>query len=276
MDFETIFGKSYSDYKKNFRVIFILTLILVGIPLVLSNLILLWFSVQDPVFYEMLIAEDPENISVKFAMILSLLSFITLALYFIFEAGLVKDSIKGKFKLNKTINSGKKYFWKFVWFSIVIFSFLILLFLALIIPGIIFAVYWTLAVYIYLDSKKTVVQSLSASYHMVRGNWWRIFGYTILVVLLLGVIGLILDLFTVPMALYIESLASPSLVIVFINFLIEDIVNFFNILISAPFVVLFYKNIYLRLRKEKRGVGRGVSGGDKVGKGKKGGKEKKR
>ena len=72
MDFETIFGKSYSDYKKNFRVIFILTLILVGIPLVLSNIILLGFSIQDPVFYELLIADKPENVSIKFAMVLSI------------------------------------------------------------------------------------------------------------------------------------------------------------------------------------------------------------
>ena len=92
MDFETIFGKSYNDYKKNFRVIFILTLILVGIPLVLSNIILLGFSIQDPVFYEMLIADDPENISIKFAMVLYLLSFIALVLYFIFETLRVSPS----------------------------------------------------------------------------------------------------------------------------------------------------------------------------------------
>jgi hypothetical protein len=193
-----------------------------------------------------------------------------------FEAGLVKESLRGRIGFGASVNSSKKYFWKFVWYGIVSIFLLGLLFLAFVIPGIIFMIYWSLAVYVYLDSKKSVMESFRTSFHMVRGNWWRIFGYTILVVLLLGVIGLILDLFTVPMALYIESLASPSLVIVFINFLIEDIVNFFNILISAPFVVLFYKNIYLRLRKEKRGVGRGVSGGDKVGKGKKGGKEKKR
>jgi len=251
MDFETIFGKSYSDYKKNFRVIFILTLILVGIPLVLSNLILLWFSVQDPVFYEMLIAEDPENISVKFAMVLFLLSLIALALYFIFEAGLVKDSIKGKFKLNKTINSGKKYFWKFVWFSIVIFSFLILLFLALIIPGIIFAVYWTLAVYIYLDSKKTVVQSLSASYHMIKGNWWRIFGYTVLLFLILGVVGMIINLIGLPIGMLFKNLELPDLWISFLNFILRDVINLVYTLISVPFSILFYKNVYLEMRGKK-------------------------
>ncbi len=251
MDFETIFGKSYNDYKKNFRVIFILTLIFIGIPLVLSNIILLGFSIQDPVFYEMLIADDPESISIKFAMVLSLLSFIALVLYFIFEAGLVKDSIKGKFKLNKTINSGKKYFWKFVWFSIVIFFFLILLFLALIIPGIIFAVYWTLAIYIYFDSKKTVIQSLSASYHMIKGNWWRIFGYTILLFLILGVVGMIINLIGLPIGILLKNLGLPDLWISFLNFILSDVINLVYTLISAPFSILFYKNVYLEMRGKK-------------------------
>lgn len=251
MDFETIFGKSYNDYKKNFRVIFILTLIFIGIPLVLSNIILLGFSIQDPVFYESLITDKPENISIKFAIVLFLLSFITLALYFIFEAGLVKDSIKGKFKLNKTINSGKKYFWKFVWFSIVIFFFLILLFLALIIPGIIFAVYWTLAIYIYFDSKKTVVQSLSASFHMIKGNWWRIFGYTILLFLILGVVGMIINLIGLPIGILLKNLGLPDLWISFLNFILSDIINLVYALISVPFSILFYKNIYLEMRGNK-------------------------
>ena len=251
MDFETIFGKSYNDYKKNFRVIFILTLIFIGIPLVLSNIILLGFSIQDPVFYESLITDKPENISIKFAIVLFLLSFITLVLYFIFEAGLVKDSIKGKFKLNKTINSGKKYFWKFVWFSIIIFFFLILLFLALIIPGIIFAVYWTLAIYIYFDSKKTVVQSLSASFHMIKGNWWRIFGYTILLFLILGVVGMIINLIGLPIGILLKNLGLPDLWISFLNFILSDIINLVYTLISVPFSILFYKNIYLEMRGNK-------------------------
>ena len=251
MDFETIFGKSYNDYKKNFRVIFILTLIFIGIPLVLSNIILLGFSIQDPVFYESLITDKPENISIKFAIVLSLLSFIALVLYFIFEAGLVKDSIKGKFKLNKTINSGKKYFWKFVWFSIVIFFFLILLFLALIIPGIIFAVYWTLAIYIYFDSKKTVVQSLSASFHMIKGNWWRIFGYTILLFLILGVVGMIINLIGLPIGILLKNLGLPDLWISFLNFILSDVINLIYALISVPFSILFYKNIYLEMRGNK-------------------------
>ena len=251
MDFETIFGKSYNDYKKNFRVIFILTLIFIGIPLVLSNIILLGFSIQDPVFYESLINDNPENISIKFAIVLSLLSFIALVLYFIFEAGLVKDSIKGKFKLNKTINSGKKYFWKFVWFSIVIFFFLILLFLALIIPGIIFAVYWTLAIYIYFDSKKTVVQSLSASFHMIKGNWWRIFGYTILLFLILGVVGMIINLIGLPIGILLKNLGLPDLWISFLNFILSDVINLIYALISVPFSILFYKNIYLEMRGNK-------------------------
>ena len=254
MRFAEIFNKSFDEYKKNFKNLFKLTFVFIGIPSLLGIIVLYLMSLSDPVFYTAFVYNNFETLTSIFYVVVFLLSLLSIVLYLMFETGLINESLnkKNRIGFEASIKSGKKNFWKFVWFSLISIFLLALLFLAFIIPGIIFMIYWFLAVYIYFDSKKTVIGSLRASFYLVKGNWWRIFGYTILIFLLLGIIGLILNLFTIPLSFYIEGLADPSLELVFANFFIEDLVNFFNVLISVPFAVLFYKNIYLELRKEKK------------------------
>jgi len=248
MELGNILGKTYSDYKKNFRAILLLTLILVGIPLVFTNLVLYGFAMNDPVFYQAFVNEEVDSINPTFAIVIALISLITLVLYFIYEGGLIRDSIGGKFNFHKTTNAGKKYFWKFVWFGMVTIFFLMLLFLAFIIPGIIFSIYWALGIYVYFDSNKNVRESLRTSFKMVRGNWWRMVGYSLVLFLILGVIGAVMGLIAVPTELAVRASESPSLGLLFGSYILKDLVNFVYTLVSVPFMVLFYKNIYLELR----------------------------
>ena len=96
-----------------------------------------------------------------------------------------------------------------------------------------------------------MVQSLSASFHMIKGNWWRIFGYTILLFLILGVVGMIINLIGLPIGILLKNLGLPDLWISFLNFILSDIINLVYTLISVPFSILFYKNIYLEMRGNK-------------------------
>tara|TARA_Y100000034_G_C6842767_1_gene381427 strand:- start:228 stop:995 length:768 start_codon:yes stop_codon:yes gene_type:complete len=252
MDLGKIFEVSWKDYKRNFRAILLLTLVLVGIPLVLSNVILFVMGMNDPVFYSAFVNEEIDTITPSFGIIIFLVFTISLVLYLIYEAGMLKDSMKGKFDFYKTISSGKRNFWKFVWFAIVTMFFLMWLFLAFVIPGIIFSIYWFLAIYVYLDSNKTVVESLRTSFHMVRGNWWRMFGYTLALFITLAVVGAIISLIGLPSGITVMSIEEPTLGVLFFDYVMQDIANFLNTLVSAPFAILFYKNIYLELRRKGR------------------------
>lgn len=230
MDLGSVVGKSWDEYWKNFKELFLLTLVFVGIPTILAFLIffLFGFSFSDQI--------DVENLELTSEMIaaISLVGIIGAVFYFIYQAGLVKESMKGKakFDFHRVTHSGKRNFWKFVWFAIVSMFFLGLLFLALVIPGIIFGIYWCVAIFVYFDSKKTVMESLRTSFHMVRGNWWRIFGYTIVLFLIFGLVGVITEL---------------------LSYLVTGFVaEFLNTLFTAPFGVLFYKNIYLGLKGKKK------------------------
>ncbi len=248
MDFESLFGKTWKEYKLNFRQILLLTLVFIGIPLILSNIILYVMGMNDPTFYSAFMSEELDAITPSFAIILFLVYFVSIVLYMIWGAGLVKDSIKGKFEFHKTFASGKKNFWRFVWFNIVVIFFLIILFLLLIIPGIIFSVYWMVAIFVYLNGNGTVIQSLKSSYNMVKGNWWRLFGYTIILFIIIGVIGAVISLIGLPTALMVEGAANPSLGLLFLDFIMQDIANFIYTVFATPFGILFYKNIYLELR----------------------------
>lgn len=226
MDLGSIIKKSWDEYWNNFKSLLYITFIFIGIPTLLAFIVFFFFGItysESMDLEEMLV----EPVALTAFGILAILGVV---LYLIYEAGLVKESMKSKAKFNfhKVKDSGMKNFWKFVWFSLVTFFFIALLLLALIIPGIIFGIYWSVAIFVYFDSNKNVMESLRTSFHMVRGNWWRVFGYTVVLILIFVIVGMVTELLG-----YV---------------LTEMVSNFVNTLFTAPFAILFYKNVYLGLK----------------------------
>jgi len=84
----------------------------------------------------------------------------------------------------------KSVFMKFLTTFLLMTIFLILLFLLFIIPGVIFAVYWSFAVFVVLSRNLSGKQALDYSKRIVQGNWLTVFflqvaGFTIQIVCLL-------------------------------------------------------------------------------------------
>lgn len=98
-----------------------------------------------------------------------------------------------KFEVNQIIHSNAPDFKdKLLWLSIYMIGWGIiigLLFLLLIVPGVIFAVYWYLASYIFLEHRTSFMSSLSRSKEMIKGNWWRTFA----LVLIMGIVSIVLQ-----------------------------------------------------------------------------------
>jgi len=120
-------------------------------------------------------------------------------------------------------NRSKKYFWKYIGLSLLIYLCLVPLYLLLIIPGIIFSIYWIFAFYVLVRENTGIWESMKRSKIIVKGKWWKVFGYS----LLLGLI-----------------IVAVSLVSNFIPF----VEMFVNMLVLVPFTILFFKNFYLDLR----------------------------
>lgn len=64
---------------------------------------------------------------------------------------------------------------------------LILLFLLLVIPGIIFMVYWYLSTFVVLDQHLSGMAALKKSKELVTGNWWKVFAVVLISGLISGV-----------------------------------------------------------------------------------------
>jgi hypothetical protein len=240
MEFKKIFKKSWGEYTKNIKEIFLIVLLLI-IPLGIVNYL---FDGLSTIYKENL-------------LILTIF-LITIFLYFAFQtlfaSSIIYFSLFEKRIINykKTIKGGLKYFGKYLGFVIVGGIFILLLSLLLIIPGIIFGIYWCLAPYILFKENKGIIESLKKSKKLIEGKWWNIFGYSILLGLMLMIIvGIALGIHTLTSnGLFVGKSNIPAISFV-IYALIEGITWGLYSLTTIPVLVLFFKNVYLELKGKK-------------------------
>ena len=183
----------------------------------------------------------------------------------IYSALFAKDS---KIKLSRVRDNSIKFFWKYLRLMIIIvlialalvmlvvsswsltsLSYWTLLFsipftIALIVLFIGLAIYWTFSCYILLDENTKVFLSLRKSFHLVKGKWWRTFGFIILVgLIVLGVyiiIGILQLLFTPLMILGGKG--------VIIYYTITNIIRVIATAFISPLSIIFIKNLYLDMK----------------------------
>lgn len=99
-------------------------------------------------------------------------------------------SVKADFK------ESKKYFWRFLWASLLVALITVVLSLFFIIPGIVVAVFYAFALFAVVFANKRTFSSLENSYDLVKKYWWPVFGRF----LLLGLIALALvSILNIPM-----------------------------------------------------------------------------
>lgn len=236
--FSSIFNESFDEYKKKFSLIFksflyiyfipaVILFVLLAFAMIIFNPTISGNAISDLTQSTTMISEEMiQNLPVgvlAFGLLLALVVFVLylmLGLAYIY-IGLAKDN---KTSVSEIWKTTKKNFTKYLGFMIVTAIFLILLYILLIIPGIIFTVYWAFAVFIFLNEKKKITASLKESKALVKGRWWKTFGYIILLTIILCVGNLILNL-------------------------IPGIGNFLITLFIQSFAIIFMKNLYLKMKK---------------------------
>lgn len=111
--------------------------------------------------------------------------FMQIAIFKSFKHAYSKFDVNQILDLNDT--NLKPTLWN-LFITYVIYVVLIaLLFLLLVIPGIIFMVYWYVFSYVVLDQKLTGMAALKKSREMIRGNWWRTFALVVISAILAGI-----------------------------------------------------------------------------------------
>lgn len=218
-----------------------------------------------------------------FGVIFSILYiFLTLALY---HAAFYNE--KGNMKFREAASGGKRYFWRFLGLSILISLIMILLSLpgivalitviigailksialvlifalisiVLFILAFIYTLYlgisWLFSTYILMKENKKILESMRTSKEMVKGKWWRIFGYFLLIMLIIIAISvgfsIASSIITLPLSIF--SLAT-GIKGIFVGSILNQIIGFVfstaAAIITTPLGILFFKNLYLDMKK---------------------------
>ncbi|MFZ4648474.1 MAG: hypothetical protein ACOYMB_02420 [Patescibacteria group bacterium] len=91
-------------------------------------------------------------------------------------------------------NESKEIFWPFFWLSLLSAVLVILWAILLIIPGIIFAIFYSFAILLFIFEGQKGMTAIKASKDLVKGYWWAIFGRFIFVGFALYLLSLLLGL----------------------------------------------------------------------------------
>ncbi len=272
-EFGDILAESWKEYKANFKVFLVIFLLLAVIPS------LIVYSANIPLSLEFLkLGKNPDFselikviFSFRYLFLVAFFGAIAFLFSLLMHASLIYNSVcrkKGKrMEVNETLRGGAKYFWKYLLFSIVFFIFLGGLFLLFIIPGIIFLVYWLFAPYVLIKENKGIIESLRTSYCLIKGKWWRTFGYSLLFIIIIALIsvafsiaaGLIKLLFFINSILtlgFVEGFKLLAVSPVYLVFggLIDNVFGLLSNLVTIPLSILFFKNFYLdyKIAKSKK------------------------
>ena len=113
---------------------------------------------------------------------------------------------------------------------------LLLLLIALIIPGLVFAVFWAFALQAYFFRQKTGYDALIYSKSLVKGRWWHVFQIQISIWILSFITGLILGLpyIFLPENLGINIIYDTFIDLSFMFFLTAQVIYFFKLEKTLP------------------------------------------
>jgi len=158
-------------------------------------------------------------------------------------------------KLNMTfkqaVKGGLNYFWSFIGLTLLVIILLIPLFFLLIVPGIIFSVYWGFSPYVLMRENTGIWESIKRSKLIVKGRWWRVFGYSLLLGIIIGLISAIIQLPSTIIDFWFKviSLGSSNISFLIIPIIFKFIFSLIASIVTIPLFILFFKNFYVELRK---------------------------
>ena len=234
---------SWKEYKENFKIIAQLFLYFYLIP----SIAIIIIRTINPI---------NENLPIEQNLI-TIISVAILTIITIFVVPCIiymsLNKKKGKkMTYDEVLSGAKNYFSKYLILMILMVLLLIPLFLLLIIPGIIFAVYWTLASYILIKENLSPWESMKKSKKLITGSWWLTVGIALVLILISIVVSIP---FVIPAGIY-AILTNPELGAVLVSskivIIILDTIAVLSELIMVPLSTLVMKNYYLELIKKKK------------------------
>ena len=242
---EHFFKDTWDEYVKKFPVFFKISLFFQIIPLLTGMAIIalagFFLLVQTGLFQKQLATLTATSIItetlrgafpfatlIAISLIISITALIIGAFFIFSNIAHIKIALSKEKEVNfeEALKFAKENFWNYLGLSIVLGILLTLLFMLLVIPGIIFLVYWILTPYIMLNEKKSISKSLRESQERIEGKWWAVFAHLLVISILIS---------------FAESVAS----------IIPVFGRLFVSIVTVPVFLIFLKNAYIGLSKKE-------------------------
>jgi hypothetical protein len=241
--FGDIFLQSWKEFKENWKSILIIFLILSAIP----SLILTYFFI--PINLSMQETGNVSLLNTTYAVIYGLLFFASVILSFWLSIAVlyIGFNSKKRVRAGEALRNSLNYFWKYLGLVIVLFFALFGLFLLLIVPAIIFYFYWSFAIVVLVAENRGIIESMKRSKKVVKGSWWRVFFYSILLFLVFIAISIIISIPASVINFASAGLQGENAFTIYVNQVFSLAGNF----ITMPLGLFFLKNFYFSLVKEK-------------------------
>lgn len=220
---------SWSLYRRNAKILLIYSLIVAVIPTAITILTRV-----------LGITEKTNGIFILLSLALTigsavLTTFFTIGLYRTTANILNNQDILA---FGSQIKIGLKRFWPFIITNIVLGIIIAAGFILLIIPGIIFSIWYFAASYITATEDIKPLLALDESKKVVTGRWWQVFGYFFVIGLVLGIIAAII---LTPLY-YLLTLGLS-------NLYAQDVLSLIFVFLFVPFQYLIIGQLYYDLKK---------------------------
>jgi hypothetical protein len=179
-----------------------------------------------------------EDLSSTFGTIIFILAVLSIFISILGSIALIEYAKKAQptKSLTQIYKAAGSKFWSYLLIGILSGLATLAGFIFLVLPGLAIAIYFSLAIYVFVDEGLTGTEALKRSYHLVKNYWWATFGR-------LAVLGLVLIVISVILNIFIAiPVAGPWVYII--------LINIFYILMT-PFSTVYGFKLYRNIRAVK-------------------------
>jgi hypothetical protein len=249
-DLGVCIDSAFKNLKEHFGLLFKVGILLYFIPsLILQLIILFVLPVYFTGFEEQMIGSTDINFTQLIGvlgslfLIIMVLSIIISLFQMLFSITIIKifsEKRQGReLEVMQAINVSKSHFGDAIVLSIIMTLALLCLAFLLIIPAIIFMIYWLFSMYALVIENLGPTEAMKRSKSLVEGNWWLVFGTVILIFIASFGVSFTTSLFMTPLSLV------PVIGDLFIT-----ILNLLITMVLTIITISLYEAIYLSLKNE--------------------------
>jgi hypothetical protein len=172
------------------------------------------------------------NNEIGFVLVSDFLVVLLFLLFFWSQVSLLYAIVNQKAGVNESYKKGKNLLWAYIVLSL--FNSMIVFggFVVFLIPGIIFSVWLSLAVFVFMEENEKQEKAILKSYEYVRGHWWPILGRILFIVFVLMAIQWIISLILTLFGVQVETSKELS-----------EVISFFFYPLTLIYYFIMYKDI---------------------------------